>query len=50
MKPSKQDMQVILEYVKSCSHREEEGVGVFRVESQEFEKIMGLYIKQIESE
>lgn len=33
MKPSKQDMQVIKEYVRSCTQKEEDGVGAFRVES-----------------
>ena len=52
MKPSKQDMQVIKEYVRSCSSKQADDSeqAEFRVESQEFDKIMALYIKQIESE
>ena len=51
MKPSKQDMQVIREYVTSCSQSQQDNDGgIFRVESQEFDKVMGLYINQIESD
>ena len=45
MKPSKQDMQVIKEYVKSTTVLSKKDQNEFRIEAQEFDKIMDLYIK-----
>jgi len=45
MKPSKQDMQVIKEYVKTTTVLSKKDQNEFRIEAQEFDKIMDLYIK-----
>ena len=44
LEPSKEDLKVVREYLRAS------GVSDFRVELQDFERVMQLYIKQLSSQ